>query len=69
MVFILCISGITWMIITGTSREEVSECRKWESQAKEFGVYNPKNQTGFYLTKWQDQQCNAHGIKIDATVL
>lgn len=37
-----------------------AECVKWESWAEKY----PK----FYLTEWQEKQCRAMGIDIDAPV-
>lgn len=45
----------------GMKREEIVECNKWEKQAETF--------PSFYLTKWQDDQCRAHGIVINTTVI
>ena len=44
----------------GIPKGEKAECIKWEQQAREF--------PNFYLTKWQDEQCIANGIIINATI-
>jgi len=69
IVFIFCIAGLGWLLTSGADKQEVADCNKWEKQTQEYERYNEKTQTGFYITKWQDEQCKAHGIKIDATVL
>ncbi len=40
--------------------QEQFECRKWQGYANEF--------EDFYLVEWQANQCNHHGIKIDAPI-
>jgi hypothetical protein len=56
-VFIVSLVGIA---VTSFDRMEVVECAKWEKQSKEYN--------NFYLLEWQDQQCKAHGIIINADV-
>ena len=69
IVFILFIIAICGLLIDGANKTEIAECTKWEKQTQEYERYNEKTHTGFYITKWQDEQCKAHGIKINATVL
>lgn len=52
--------GAFWATNSALEKTEVVECQKWQQQAKEFSL--------FYVTSWQDQQCRAHGIVIDAKV-
>lgn len=47
-------------IWVGSNKTEVVECQQWKSQAAEY-----KN---FYLLQWQDDQCRAHDIIINAPV-
>lgn len=47
-------------IIVGTGKSELSECTKWSQEAS---VY-----PGFYLAQWQKNQCDAHGVVINAEV-
>lgn len=46
---------------TGMEKTEVVECLTWRSQSTEF-------KPTFYLLEWQKQQCDSHGIEIDAPV-
>lgn len=43
------------------NQSEIVECRKWQEQAAQFAG-------GFYLVKWQSEQCQAHNITINAPV-
>jgi 3D (Asp-Asp-Asp) domain-containing protein len=45
----------------GLDRQEEYECQKWQQWAKDYPL--------FYLTRWQADQCEAHGIKVEAPVL
>ena len=49
-----------WIMLIGFDRTEVVECLKWQNEAKEYQKY--------YLTAWQDEQCRAHSIVVDAPV-
>lgn len=40
----------------GIEKSEVSECKTWANQAKEY--------PGFYLTDWQKSQCRHYGIEV-----
>lgn len=40
--------------------QEVYECHKLAGQSKDFPL--------FYLTQWQADMCNAHGIAINAPI-
>lgn len=44
----------------GTNKQEVADCQTWQKQSKEFA--------GFYITKWQKAQCDAHNITLTAPV-
>lgn len=44
----------------GLSKQEKVECITWQNQAKEY--------PDFYITDWQDKQCRANGIIIDADI-
>ena len=43
------------------NRVEIAECEKWQVYAEEYEQ--------FYLLKWQDSQCKAHGIFINTKVI
>lgn len=42
------------------SKNEITECRKWQEQSAQY--------SGFYLVRWQKEQCDAQNIIIDAIV-
>lgn len=44
----------------GLNKQEEVDCYTWQKQAKEY--------QNFYLTTWQAEQCEAHGIEVDAPV-
>ena len=56
--FILFI--LSALMLMGFKKEEEVSCLKWKTQASEY--------PGFFLTQWQKEQCDAHGIEIDAPV-
>ncbi len=49
-----------WFITVGLDKQEVYECNQWMSQAQEYN--------GFFLTHWQNEQCRAHNIIINAPI-
>ena len=44
----------------GLDKQAMHECLVWQKQAKEF--------PGYYLLKWQKEQCDYFGIEINAPV-
>lgn len=54
-----CTIGV-WLLDKGMSKQEIVDCNLWVAQSQEF--------RSFFITKWQDDQCRAHGIIIDAPV-
>ena len=53
-------AGIVTAILVGTSASENAECIKWSQDA----VGRP----GYFLAQWQKDQCDAHGVIINAAV-
>lgn len=49
-----------WAFEDGTNKGEIVECKKWQSEAAQY--------SGFYLTKWEAEQCVAHNIIINAPI-
>lgn len=58
--FILLAAGLITAILVGTSASENAECIKWSQEADAY--------PGFFLAKWQKDQCDAHGVIINAAV-
>lgn len=54
------ILGFVCLAVVWLDRTETATCIKWQEQASEY--------PGFYLTQWQKQQCDYHGITIEAPV-
>lgn len=48
------------LLLMGFKKEEQVSCYKWQEQAGQY--------SGFYLLQWQKDQCDAHGIEINAPV-
>lgn len=44
----------------GTKNTEVAECEGWAEDAERY--------PDFYITAWQEAQCEFHGIPVDAPV-
>jgi len=59
-------AGVVMLFNYGVDKNEVAECNKWKSEAAEFSS-NPAA-AAYYITQWQKDQCNSHGITIDAQV-
>lgn len=51
---------LTASFFYGTGKSEIVECTKWSQEADAY--------PGFYLAKWQANQCAAHQIIINAPV-
>lgn len=55
-----------FLLQMGMDRSEISECNTWRAQAVEFADNSPAAK--FYILRWQKDQCDAHGITINAPV-
>lgn len=53
---------IGWQAV---ERGEVIDCEKWQQQAEDA---RQGERNLFYLEKWQADQCEAHGIVINAPI-
>ena len=52
---------ITMTVMTSAmNRSDNVQCLRWQSDATSY--------PGYYLTKWQKMQCDAHNIQINAPV-
>ncbi len=49
------------IIEKGEYKSEVVECVKWQNESVLYPLY--------FITPWQNDQCNAHGIQIQATIV
>lgn len=60
MIWIIIGLAVIWMIGKMLERHEAAECRTWQEEAKKY--------EGYYITKWQAEQCKRYGIEIGAVV-
>lgn len=49
-----------WLGGKAMDRSAEAECHKWAKQAEQF--------EGFYLTTWQEEQCQAVGVEVNAPI-
>ena len=58
---LIILATATFFVIgEGLNRHEIAECLEWQQWSEEY--------EGFYLAEWQKEQCDHHGIAIDAPV-
>lgn len=57
---VMMLTGLIILSAAALNNHEKYECQKWQAEAK---VY-----PGYYLTTWQQMQCEHYNIKIDAPV-
>ena len=55
--------GLALIVSNGMDKSEIVDCNKLVAQAEEY-----KSNGQFYITGWQKDMCDAHGIVIDAPV-
>ncbi len=60
LVAVILVVAIILGIDRGLDRQEVVECETWALEAREY--------QGYYILKWQDEQCKAHDIIINAPI-
>lgn len=46
------------VIVVGVSRNDIASCNTWKKEAKQY--------PGYYITEWQQQQCDYYKIGIPA---
>ena len=56
----VAIIALIWMVTWSAQQAEQVECYQLQTQSKAY--------PGFYLTEWQQQQCDRWGVEIDAPV-
>lgn len=59
---IAAIAVFVLILSTGLDKQEVVDCNNLVSQSEEFA------NAGFYITSWEKEMCDAHGITINAPV-
>ncbi len=57
IIVILAIVAFIFISSKGIEKTERAECYKWQKQAEEIQYY--------WLTQWQEDQCEAHNIKVE----
>jgi len=54
------IIGFVYLLNAGFKKQEIVDCYHLVGQSEEFA--------NFYITNWQKEMCDAHGISINAEV-
>lgn len=57
----IAVVAFMYVFAQGVNKHERVECLRWQAEAREF--------SGYYLTSWQAEQCEAHGVAIDAPII
>ncbi len=62
IVIVLVLISIAFFVVMdkGLSGYEIYECQKWQAEATTY--------QGYFVTGWQQAQCNHYHIEIDAPV-
>ena len=58
--FALLVYVATIVMPNGLDKQAIGDCNGWKAQSEQY--------ENFFLAKWQDTQCRAFGIVIDAPV-
>lgn len=61
MMAIAIIIVMDFLLIQGINKNELIDCMRWKQESKEYSQY--------YLLKWQQEQCLAHGIVIETKII
>lgn len=56
----VAIALISAVVSYAVDRDEIHECHTWASQAAQY--------SGYYITQWQKQECDAHRIFVTGVV-
>ena len=61
IIILLIIAVIAFSLIAyGAEKSEINECKTWQKESSELKDY--------YLVGWQKEQCDFHGVEINAPV-
>lgn len=50
-------------------RQAESDCIQWAAEAERHAALSATNPGGYYLLKWQKEECDSVNIQIDAPVI
>jgi len=62
LITLAVVVGFLFLVNHAIRAQEVVDCNKLVAQSQEFA------EAGFYITSWQKDMCDAHGISINAPV-
>lgn len=65
LIFLICLALVSVAFIAfnkGLDKTEMAECYKLQQQAIHY------SNKAFYITSWQDEMCNTHGIRVNAPI-
>lgn len=52
--------GLAYFAKISIDKSEIVECKEWQEQSAQY--------TGYYLVRWQKEQCDSHNIIIDTVI-
>lgn len=61
LVAFVVLFGAVRLVSGALDKSEIGECQTWQSEAHAYDAH-------YFISHWQDEQCRAHGIVIDAEV-
>lgn len=59
------VKAVAGVVDLALVRHERAECKDWADMARVLRPWDPRTKTGYYLTKWQYDQCQAVGMPIE----
>jgi hypothetical protein len=56
------------LLLLAEAKHSISECVTWQEWEHDYPQWDPHTQTGYFVTRWQKEQCDAVGVTLEAHV-
>lgn len=57
--------GLVAGISYANTQAAIGECEKWNDWARIYPEWDERTQTGYFITPWQKQKCDAVGVELE----
>ena len=79
-ILVVCAIAGTWAVIQAgriavasieylVDSAAIEECEKWQDYERVFPEWDPESRTGYFITPWQEKQCDSVGVELRAHVI
>lgn len=69
LICVLIVAAVFFLVSEGYDRNAKHSCRELQHQSETINWATDSDDSGWYLTKWQKEECDLYGIHVDGPVL